>query len=43
MAEEKKVPLIVKIHNATCPAWVLNIGLLKKMEPGCHIASGYDN
>lgn len=36
MAEKSKdLPLILKVHNATCPAWILRIGFLKKIEPGC--------
>jgi hypothetical protein len=35
----ESVPLIVKIHNVTCPAWILNIGFLKNFEPGCQLAA----
>ena len=31
----QSLPLIWRIHNMTCPAWVLKIGFLKKIEPGC--------
>jgi hypothetical protein len=41
MADKKK-PLLVEIHNTTCPAWLLNITFLKKLEPGCRIAAGYE-
>jgi len=41
MAKKKDVPMLIKIHNSTCPAWLLNIGLLKKIEPGCRMATGY--
>ena len=30
-----KLPLILRIHNLTCPAWLLHIGFLQKIEPGC--------
>jgi len=30
-----KLSLIWRLHNMSCPAWVLNIGPLKKIEPGC--------
>lgn len=30
-----KLPLIWRIHNMTCPAWLLKIGSLQKIEPGC--------
>ncbi len=30
-----KLPLWAKMHNMTCPGWLLNIGLIKKIEPGC--------
>jgi hypothetical protein len=42
MAKKKDVPLIIKIHNASCPAWLLNIGFLKSLEPGCVLAAGYE-
>jgi len=42
MAKKKGIPFLVRVHNATCPAWFLNIALLKKIEPGCRIASGYE-
>ena len=31
----EKVPMFLKIHNATCFAWTLNIKWLRKIEPGC--------
>lgn len=34
-APGKKLPLGLRIHNVTCPAWYLNIGFLRKIEPGC--------
>ena len=42
MVEKKNVPFLIKIHNATCPAWVLNIAFLKKIEPGCGLAAEYE-
>ncbi len=40
MAEkQEKMSLGLKIHNATCPAWLLKIGPLRKVEPGCRAAS----
>ena len=30
-----ELPLLWRIHNLTCPAWNLNVGFLKKIEPGC--------
>ena len=30
-----KLSFIWRLHNMTCLAWVLNIGPLKKLEPGC--------
>ncbi len=35
MAQQEKLPFILKIHNKTCPAWLSGIGFLKKIEPGC--------
>ena len=35
MAQQEKFPLIWRIHNATCPAWLSGIGFLRKIEPGC--------
>jgi hypothetical protein len=43
MAENKDKPTLVKIHNATCPVWLLGISFLKGIEPGCRLASKYDN
>ena len=42
MAEKNSTPFLVKLHNTTCPAWLLGIGLLKKLEPGCRMASKYE-
>ncbi|MCH2321612.1 MAG: hypothetical protein MK384_08185 [SAR202 cluster bacterium] len=39
--DKKELPFIVKVHNATCPVWILKLGFLKKIEPGCQIASNY--
>ena len=33
--KEAGLPLIWRIHNMTCPAWLLRIGFLRKIEPGC--------
>jgi len=30
-----ELPLILRIHNATCPIWLLRITPLQKLEPGC--------
>jgi hypothetical protein len=35
MATATKLPLWAKIHNMTCPAWLLKINFLRKIEPGC--------
>ena len=35
MTSGSALPLIWRIHNATCPAWLSRIGFLRKMEPGC--------
>lgn len=40
---DKEAPILVKLHNVTCPAWLLNIGFLKKLEPGCSVAAEYEN
>ena len=42
MADQTKIPLLVKLHNATCPIRLLEISLLQKLEPGCLLASKYD-
>jgi hypothetical protein len=42
MAKGKSIPFLVRVHNATCPAWLLNIASLKKIEPGCRLASSYE-
>ena len=34
-SESGKLPLFLRIHNLTCPAWLLRIGFLRKIEPGC--------
>ena len=39
MSETQKTPFVVKLHNATCPLWLLNIAFLKKIEPGCVLAA----
>ena len=31
----QNLPMIWKIHNATCPAYKLNIGFLKPLCIGC--------
>ena len=36
-------PTIVKIHNTTCPIWLLKIPVLKNIEPGCRLASKYED
>ena len=35
MAKEEKLSLIWRIHNATCPAWLLGVAAIVKLEPGC--------
>ena len=41
MSEKKKHPFIIKVHNATCPVWILRLNFLKKIEPGCGLAAEY--
>jgi hypothetical protein len=31
----EKLPLLLRIHNATCPLWLLKLRALGKFEPGC--------
>ncbi len=35
--EQKKLPLVLRLHNLTCPVWRLRIGVLQKLEPGCRM------
>ena len=36
------MPFMVRLHNVTCPAWLSKLSFLKKIEPGCRIALGYE-
>jgi hypothetical protein len=31
----QRLPLILRIHNLTCPVWLLRLRFLMKLEPGC--------
>lgn len=38
-AKGNRLPWILRVHNRTCPAWLLRIGFMKKIEPGCRAAT----
>jgi len=42
MAEKKDIPFIIKVHNATCPVWLLRINFLKCYSLGCTLAAKYE-
>ena len=42
MVDQTKIPFLVKLHNATCPVRLFKLSFLKKLEPGCLLASKYE-